>query len=73
MSNVATGAVECVAYRARIQHDHHDNLMLIDRVLHQAFYDLAQVHSRVSLAIGLVFPESIHPSIRAWALGKATP
>ena len=48
---VATGNVECIAHKACIMHDHHDNLMLIDRVLHQASYDLAVLQSEVHARI----------------------
>lgn len=51
MTVVAKGVAECIAYRARIQHDHHDNPMLIDRVVHQAGYDLACVASKAAMAI----------------------
>lgn len=34
----------------------HNNSMLIDRVIHQAFYDLACLESKTSILISDVFP-----------------
>ena len=48
---VAVGAVECIAYRARITHGNPDNIMLIDRCVVIAHEKLTELQDRVGKMI----------------------
>jgi len=48
---VNMSGAEAIAFRACIQHDNHNNTMILDRTLHEANYALACLQSRACLEI----------------------